>query len=123
MNFVYCQMKANQYQQLAIRTFIDSPDFDISPKDVMISWWAIGLTGEAGEVADLVKKGVYHQQGIDKLQMKKELGDVLWYLTELCSTFGFTLEEVMQHNIDKLKARFPEGYSPDRTTFREGDAE
>ncbi len=89
----------------------------------MVAWNAIGLTGEAGEVADLVKKGIFHQQGIDRTKMKKELGDVLWYLSALCTEFGFTLEEVMQQNVDKLKARFPEGYSPERTTFREGDAE
>lgn len=116
-------MKANEYQKLAGRTLIDQPDFEITQEQVMISWWAVGLTGEAGEVADLIKKGIYHQQGIDPLKMKKELGDVLWYLSALCTQFGFTLEEVMQHNVDKLKARFPEGYTPDRTTFREGDAE
>jgi NTP pyrophosphatase (non-canonical NTP hydrolase) len=54
--------------------------------------------------------------------MKKELGDVLWYLSALCTKFGFTMEEVMQTNVDKLKARFPEGYTPERTTFKEGMA-
>ena len=116
-------MKANDYQQLAARTLIAKPDFEISDKQVMLSWWAIGLTGEAGEVADLIKKGIYHQQGLDPLQVKKELGDVLWYVSALCTEMGFTLEEVMQHNVDKLKARFPEGYAPERTTFRDGDAE
>ena len=116
-------MSPNEYQKLASRTLIEKPDFEISDKDVMISWSAIGLAGEAGEVADLVKKGIYHQQGIDKGKMKKELGDVLWYLSALCTEFDFTLEEVMQHNVDKLKARFPEGYSPERTTFRGGMAE
>jgi NTP pyrophosphatase (non-canonical NTP hydrolase) len=115
-------MKANDYQQLAARTTIAKPDFEISDKQVMLSWWAIGLTGEAGEVADLIKKGIYHQQGLDPLLLKKELGDVLWYVSALCTEMGFTLEEVMQLNVDKLKARFPEGYSPERTTNREGDA-
>ncbi len=116
-------MNANEYQQLAARTLIEKPDFEISPEEVMISWMAIGLAGEAGEVADLIKKGIYHQQGIDKDKIKKELGDVLWYLSGLAKQMGFTLEEVMEQNINKLKARFPEGYSAERTTFREGDAE
>ena len=115
-------MKANLSQKLAHLTLIERPDFDISDDQTMIAWNAIGLAGEAGEVADLVKKQIFHQQGIDRLKMKKELGDVLWYVAALCTEFDLTLEEVMQHNIDKLKARFPEGYSPDRTTFREGDA-
>lgn len=116
-------MKANEYQSLAARTLIDKPDFDISPEHVMISWNALGLAGEAGEVVDLIKKGIYHQQGIDRDKVKKELGDVLWYLSALCKQFDFTLEEVMETNIEKLKARFPDGYSSERTTFREGDAE
>ncbi|MCB0630469.1 MAG: nucleoside triphosphate pyrophosphohydrolase family protein [Saprospiraceae bacterium] len=116
-------MTANEYQQAAARTLIDAPDFEITDLQVMLAWNAIGLSGEAGEVADLIKKGIFHQQGLDRLKLKKELGDVLWYLSALCSGLGLSLEEVMQHNIDKLKARFPEGYSPQRTTFREGDAQ
>ncbi len=115
-------MKANKYQELAGRTLIDKPDFEIKDKEVMISWNALGLAGESGEVVDLIKKGIYHQRGIDKDLIKKELGDVLWYVSALCTQFDFTLEEVMEANIKKLKARFPEGYSSDRTTFKDGDA-
>jgi NTP pyrophosphatase (non-canonical NTP hydrolase) len=88
----------------------------------MIAWNALGLAGEAGEVADLIKKGIFHQKGLDKENLKKELGDVLWYLTALCSDLGLSLEEVMQHNIKKLKARYPEGYDPQRAGVRDGDA-
>jgi NTP pyrophosphatase (non-canonical NTP hydrolase) len=116
-------MTANEYQELANRTLIDAPDFEITDRQVMIVWNAIGLSGEAGEVADLVKKGVFHQKGLDADKLKKELGDVLWYLAALCTQFNWTMEEVMQLNIDKLKARFPEGYDPDRTTFKDGIAE
>ena len=115
-------MHANEYQQSASRTRIDKPDFKITDPQVMIAWNALGLAGEAGEVADLIKKGVFHQRGLDKENLKKELGDVLWYLTALCSDLGLTLEEVMQHNIQKLQARFPEGYDPERTSVRDGDA-
>lgn len=113
-------MSPNEYQQLANRTLIDTPDFQITPEHVMIVWNALGLAGEAGEVSDLIKKGIFHQQGIDKEKIKKELGDVLWYLVALCTEFELTLDEVMHQNIDKLKARFPDGYSPDRTTFKTG---
>ncbi len=116
-------MSPNEYQELASRTLIEKPDFEITDQQVMIAWMAIGLGGEAGEVQDLIKKGIFHQQGIDQEKLKKELGDVLWYLSSICTQMGWTLEEVMQHNIDKLKARFPEGYDADRTTFREGMAE
>lgn len=115
-------MLLNDYQKEAARTLIEVPDFEITPGQVMLSWNALGLAGEAGEVADLVKKSVYHQQGLDREKLIKELGDVCWYLTAICSGLGITLEEVAQANIKKLQARFPEGYSPERTTIREGEA-
>ena len=116
-------MTPNEYQQLANRTLILEPDFEIQPGQVMIAWNALGLSGEAGEVVDLVKKGILHQQGIDNNKLKKELGDVLLYITALASEHNLTMEEIMEHNIEKLKARFPDGYSPDRTTFKEGIAQ
>jgi NTP pyrophosphatase (non-canonical NTP hydrolase) len=115
-------MTGNEYQTLANRTLIDEPDFVLTKEQVMIVWQATGLAGEAGEVSELVKKGIFHQQGIDILKVKKELGDVLWYLAALCKVFDIPMEEIMKHNIEKLKARFPDGYTPERTMFREGDA-
>ncbi len=104
-------MNANEYQQLASRTLIERPDFHISDEDIMLVWNAIGLAGEAGEVAELVKKGVFHQHGVDTVKLKKELGDVLWYVAALCTKAGIDMGEVMQENIDKLKTRYPEGFS------------
>jgi len=115
-------MNANDYQKRAGRTLIDAPDFQITDEQVMLVWNAIGLAGEAGEVAELAKKQIFHQQGLDREKWKKELGDCTWYIAALCTKLGLTLEEVMQHNCEKLEARFPEGYSPERTTFREGKA-
>ena len=62
----------------------------------------LGLTGEAGEVSDLVKKGIFHEKGIDLEHLKKECGDVLWYVAMICEACGFNLDDVMQTNIDKL---------------------
>lgn len=105
-------MNASNYQQLAARTLIDRPDFDIADNDMMIIWNALGLAGEAGEVAETVKKGVLHQHGLDRDKMKKELGDVAWYLAALCTKLGLDLSEVLAANIEKLKVRYPEGYKP-----------
>lgn len=115
-------MFLNEYQKEAARTLIPVPDFQITPDQVMLSWNCLGLAGEAGEVADLVKKAIYHQQGLDREKLVKELGDVMWYLAAICSVLGITLDDVAQANVKKLRARFPEGYSPDRTTVREGEA-
>lgn len=104
-------MNAKDYQKEAIRTQIDKPGFEIPERDLMLIWNALGLSGEAGEVADLIKKGIFHQHGIDKEKLKNELGDCLWYITALCVGLEVDLGEVMQGNVDKLKLRYPDGFT------------
>lgn len=70
----------------------------------------LGLSGEVGELNDMIKKWVFHEKPIDIMHAKKELGDVLWYVAMMCESFGWDLDEIMQMNIDKLKARYPEGF-------------
>lgn len=111
-------MNASEYQELAARTLIDGPEFNLLPDEVMIIWNAIGLAGEAGEVADLVKKGIFHQHGLDRGAMQKELGDVLWYVAALCTKLGLDMDEVMSTNIEKLKMRYPDGYSAEASRGR-----
>ena len=78
--------------------------------DVLI--WGQGLAGEAGEVCDLLLKKVHgHGRAYDPEALLKELGDVLCYLANLASAHGFTLSEVAQANVDKLRARYPEGFT------------
>lgn len=72
---------------------------------------ALGLTGEAGEVADSIKKTIFHGHKMDYDGLVKELGDVCWYLALLCHAIDVPLEEVMTRNIEKLKKRYPEGFS------------
>lgn len=104
-------MNANDYQQMAARTLIEKPDFYIADKDMMLIWNAIGLAGEAGEVCEVVKKGIFHQHGLDHQKLYKELGDVLWYVAALCTKLGFDMGDIMAANIDKLKERYPNGYA------------
>lgn len=111
-------MDINQYQIQAARTLIDGPDFEIPDNDIMIIWCAIGLAGEAGEVADLAKKGIFHQHGIDRAKLKTELGDCLWYIASLCTTLNFDMAEVMEDNIKKLEMRYPNGYSSEDSQKR-----
>ena len=104
-------MNVKDYQQQAARTMIDGIDFTLSPNEIMTVWNALGLAGEAGEIADSVKKGIFHQHGLDRDKLKNELGDVLWYVAALCRNLGFEMEEVMQANIDKLHKRYPNGFN------------
>lgn len=69
----------------------------------------LGITGEAGEFADLVKKILFHGHVTDIQKLKKELGDVLWYVQEGARAAGLTLDDVAKANLDKLALRYPEG--------------
>ena len=73
----------------------------------------LGLVGEAGEVAEKVKKVIRDKKGIfdeeSKRAIKKELGDVLWYISNLCTEFNFDLDEVSIENLEKLKSRSNRG--------------
>lgn len=102
---------ADTYQQLAKRTLIDKPPFELNDEQIMLTWNALGLTGEAGEVAESIKKGIYHQHGLDVAKLTNELGDVLWYVAALCSILHVDMSSIMQQNIDKLKARYPNGFN------------
>lgn len=104
-------MNASHYQALASRTLIDRLDFTITDDQLMIAWNAIGLAGEAGEIMELVKKGIFHQHGLDTEKMHKELGDLLWYVAALCTKLGFSMDDIMTANIEKLRTRYPNGYN------------
>lgn len=110
-------MNSNEYQVEAKRTLIDAPG-TFSDMDIMIIWNAIGLAGEAGEVANLVKKGIFHRHGLDVDKVLDELGDVLWYVSSLCDELGFSLEDVMAYNIDKLRKRYPDGFNSEDSLNR-----
>lgn len=106
-------MKVNDYQTLAMRTI----NKDLSKKDILINS-VMGLCGESGEVIDLVKKHLAHGVELDKNKLAKELGDVAWYLAEAAFALDMTLEEIFQMNIDKLKKRYPEGFSTEDSILR-----
>lgn len=68
-----------------------------------------GLVGEVGEICSKIAKGIRDQKDIDPEDMKKELGDVLWFVAALGKDFGYTLEDIAQANLDKLSGRKDRG--------------
>lgn len=80
---------------------------------------ALGLAGEAGEVADQVKKHIFHQHPLDLEELGKEIGDVLWYVALLLDTTGLKMDDILQANIEKLKRRYPDGFDPERSLHRD----
>ena len=110
-------MTPNEYQKLAMRTC----NLLHSPLDDMACHAVFGLTSEAGEVAGLFQKW-YQGHELDEEHLMKEIGDCLWMIAELCTAYGISLEDVMQLNIDKLRARYPDGFSEEKSLHRaEGD--
>jgi len=104
----------NEYQNLSKRTM----NSDQTYKEEL-SNYGLGLAGECGEVCDLLKKSLYHGHKLDIEHLKKELGDVLFYLTAIATKEGLTLEEVANVNVEKLMKRYPNGFSQERSINRE----
>lgn len=110
-------MRINEYQAAAMRT----SNKDLSP-DYHLLNGALGLCGESGEVADMVKKNFMQGHDLDIDHLAKELGDCLWYIAETATAIGIDMETIMKMNIEKLKARYPDGFSSDRSQNRkDGD--
>ena len=107
-------MTINEYQKLAMTTL--NPELD--KKDVLING-VMGLCGESGEVIDIVKKHLAQGHELDKEKIIKELGDVAWYMAEIATVLGVELEDVLVQNIEKLKKRYPEGFSTEKSVNRE----
>ena len=126
-------MNGKVYQDMAMRTndgnatlrlsnkvddHLDDPRVDVGG----ILNGCLGLSGEIGEFNDMVKKWIFHEKPLDVVHAQKEIGDVLWYIAMICHSFGWNMDEIMQQNIDKLKARYPEGFDVNKSAHRkEGD--
>lgn len=102
-----------RYQGEVERTGSCVPEGDTARFMQELSLCGMGVSGEAGEVTDLLKKVVHHGRPFDDVRSKLilEMGDVLWYLAHLANVMGVDLGDVAQANIDKLRARFPHGFT------------
>ena len=107
-------MELNEYQKLAMVTS-SKPNSQL--EDLLVG--VMGLCGESGEAIDLVKKHLHQGHELDKNALIKEMGDIAWYLAELATVLDINLEEVLIANIEKLKKRYPEGFSEDASINRE----
>ena len=106
-------MEINEYQKLAMVTL----NRELDEKE-MLTNSVMGLCGESGEACDLVKKHLFHGHELDRESLIKELGDVAWYLAEGAEALGIPLEEVFERNIEKLRRRYPEGFSSEKSINR-----
>jgi NTP pyrophosphatase (non-canonical NTP hydrolase) len=91
------------------------------PEAIALATWALGLTGESGEVADIIKKHIGQGHPLDDASMDKiaeKLGDILWCIAVMASEIGIDLNEVAALNLKKLERRYPEGFSSERSINR-----
>jgi NTP pyrophosphatase (non-canonical NTP hydrolase) len=106
------------YQELALRTA--SPK-STETESAMLTSAALGLSGESGEIADHVKKIVYHGHELDedtRDKIAKEIGDILWYCAIGSRGIGVSLSEIARMNVEKLRKRYPEGFTTERSRNR-----
>ena len=124
-------MNGKEYQNLAMRTndgnatnrllnltLSDTTENGIGEDTGTILLACLGLSGEVGEFNDMIKKWIFHEKDLDEEHLKKELGDIMWYIAMMCHAFRWNLDEIMEMNINKLKARYPEGFDTDRSNNR-----
>ena len=124
-------MNGKEYQNLAMRTnhgkatnrllnmtLSDTTENGIGEDIGTVLNTCLGLSGEVGEFNDMIKKWIFHEKDLDEEHLKKELGDIMWYIAMMCHAFRWGLDEIMEMNINKLKARYPEGFDTDRANNR-----
>ena len=109
-------MTINEYQKMAMKTLNPA----LTPQDVLMDS-VLGLSGESGEVADLLKKHLMQGHPFNREKIAKELGDVAWYLAEAATALDMDLETILQMNLDKLKKRYPNGFDAERSIHRDAD--
>ncbi|MDD5253901.1 MAG: nucleoside triphosphate pyrophosphohydrolase family protein [Candidatus Nanoarchaeia archaeon] len=96
-----------EYQELCRLT---AKKFDTPEKEILT--WGLGIAGEAGDVASCIKKTFAHDND-QREGIKENIGDALWYAAMICNFFGWDLQEVLQENLNKLKQRYPDGFTID----------
>jgi len=83
----------------------------------------MGLSTEAGEFLDALKKHIFYGKELDRVNLAEEMGDVFWYCAIVASELGINFEEVMAKNIEKLKARYREKFTAERADTRDLEKE
>jgi NTP pyrophosphatase (non-canonical NTP hydrolase) len=123
-------MDNKTYQKSALRT--NGPDYlsssnrlvggavkECNKQSLDLLHACMGLSTEAGEFQDAIKKHIFYGKDLDKINLKEELGDILWYCAIALSALNTDFESVMGKNIDKLKARYPEKFTEDLAINRD----
>ncbi len=110
-------MKIEDYLKASERTLIDKGH------DMNLLHAAMGISTESGELMDAFKRKIFYGKALDVVNVKEEIGDVMWYIAILLRELDLDFEDVLQVNIDKLKARFPDKFTEEDALNRDLDKE
>ncbi|CBW26318.1 conserved hypothetical protein [Halobacteriovorax marinus SJ] len=126
-NYFYTQsgaiMNTQEYVKLAIKT--ESTDFESMNTRLQddglkrLLHAGIGLSTEAGEFLDALKKHIFYGKELDRVNLAEEMGDLFWYLAIVADELGVNMDDVMERNIEKLKARYGEKFSEEKAENRD----
>lgn len=105
-------MTGNEYQELAARTINKGLTFEEQKFHALN-----GMVGEIGEIHSIYQK-MYQGHAYEVDHVKKEFGDLLWFIAEYCTAKGWSLDDIMCMNIDKLKERYPDGFNEEQSLHR-----
>ena len=108
---IYSELSDRTCKHITEPVIMDSKRYDLLHA-------TLGIAGESGEIVDAVKKHVIYNKELDIVNMREEIGDVMWYIALVCRTLEFDLEEILQENINKLMTRYPEKYTDALATER-----
>ena len=124
-------MNGKEYQNLAMRTndgnatnrllnltLSDTTENGIGEDTGVILNACLGLSGEVGEFNDMIKKWIFQGHKLDTEHLAKELGDIAWYLAISADAIGYDLETIIRMNVEKLRARYPDGFDSERSIHR-----
>jgi NTP pyrophosphatase (non-canonical NTP hydrolase) len=117
-------MNTNEYIKSVMRT--NGPAIGLPEDKFRLMHCALGLVTEAGELADVVKKHLCYGKPLQSEQViniKEEMGDLLWYIANLCDLFDYQFEDLMEANIRKLRTRYPEKFELEKSDNRDLNAE
>lgn len=109
------------YQTLAAGTFKEHRT--LTPDEAELLDWSMGLPGETGEVCELIKHHIFHNEPLNKMKVAKELGDVQWYIAAIAKSLGISMQDVAELNLAKLAHRHRGKYSHKTSADRHGQEE
>ena len=111
-------MQIKEYCESAKLTLADLKDLEMDNIHMVL-----GMLTETGELADVFKKNLAYHKNIDWINVQEEIGDTMWYIANFCNINGFSLEDILSNNIEKLRTRYPNKFTEYDANNRNLDAE